>query len=1255
MNRLSPYTATAFYVVAVLSFAVTTRSLGQTAATPPSATEKQDQEEETVHMSPFIVDASQDKSAYQATSTLAGTRVRTDLKDLASSLSVVTAQFLRDTGATNNQTLLVYTPNTEVGGIYGNYGGVGGTFTNGAGEPSLLRPSTNNRVRGLDSADNTRDYFLTDIPWDSFNVDRVDMQRGPNSILFGIGSPAGIINTSVNMATYRDSFKLENRYGSFGSLRDMLDFNHVLLKNELAIRVTALDDRAKFRQKPAFDHDKRVFGAVRWDPNFFGSASAHTTFRANFEHGELKANRPRELPPTDLISPFFDVVQKTTIDPYYAWGAGIIPQSTGVTVPIAGESSDYWLAQGVAGLAQHGGPMFLFDGNNGAPTTVMTGYMPSGSGAATHFALGPNGQIDNQINGLVFAPPFAITGFNNYSILNNLYHPTDPATLGAASGFYKDRSLADPSIFDFYNNLLAGPNSRQWQGWDAFNLALEQTFFDNRLGLQVMYDHQNYHDGEQDLFGNFVSVDVLANSYQTPWPYGTSVRKYNGSGTAGTNPNAGRAFVGGNSNQDASSSKTTRENIRVTGTGELRATDFLKKSWLSDFLGRHVLTGLYSKETYDRENRVWDPYAVDATWPDATGNGPSEGGSNALSTVNRSLDLVSYLSGPLFAASSPYGLHISPITASYAPSGPVNIAYFDSHWKYSLNPADPGYVNPADPWTNPQAFAGNNGQPADSTQSENPANYVGWTSGTFNILNADNGAIDSLYVSGNKVQTVTESKALTWQGYLWEDTLVATVGWRRDTQNQRAAYAPVSQGTGVASMSYDLLPLDPATGVAKGRSKSWGLVLHEPKALRDKLPWGTNISLTYSVGNNTRVQNRYGFSGDPLPNATGETKDYGFVINTLDDKLNIKVTWYKTTVKNANMSSNPAASIFGANQYYLYLLEDWGLAGALTDLASYAGQAPAQEGYWDWANADHGGGPYDPTTTAYQNDPSTVRQKAAALSFLSQMQPQAWWDAYGFPVNVANAKAGNWNTAIGNWTPSNWIWGVSVGNNGSVHGSTPTGTIDDESKGIEFEVTGQVAKNWNVSINASKQTAQQVALGTALNQFVTAQYQKFQSPAGDLRLWWGSDMTLRQYYQANIYGSFQFLQAGNGRMVPEMSPWRFNLVTNYAFDHGLLKGANVGLGYRWQQGVILGYGLLSDYSNLDINKPIWGKNTYAVDLWAGYEHKLSKKFNWRIQLNIRNFDSKAHLEPLSVEPDGTPALQRIVEGQTWFLTNTLSF
>ena len=89
-------------------------------------------EENVYELSPFTVETS-DSSGYQATATLAGTRVRTDLKDLASSISVVTSKFLEDTGATSNETLLQYTTNTEVGGIFGNFAGVGNTQGIGEG------------------------------------------------------------------------------------------------------------------------------------------------------------------------------------------------------------------------------------------------------------------------------------------------------------------------------------------------------------------------------------------------------------------------------------------------------------------------------------------------------------------------------------------------------------------------------------------------------------------------------------------------------------------------------------------------------------------------------------------------------------------------------------------------------------------------------------------------------------------------------------------------------------------------------------------------------------------------------------------------------------------------------------------------------------------------------------------------------------------------------------------------------------------
>ncbi len=79
-------------------------------------------DEETILLSPFMVEASDDVG-YYATSTLAGTRVRTELKDVGSSISVVTRQFLQDTGTGNSADLLVYTPKTEVAGLSGHSGG----------------------------------------------------------------------------------------------------------------------------------------------------------------------------------------------------------------------------------------------------------------------------------------------------------------------------------------------------------------------------------------------------------------------------------------------------------------------------------------------------------------------------------------------------------------------------------------------------------------------------------------------------------------------------------------------------------------------------------------------------------------------------------------------------------------------------------------------------------------------------------------------------------------------------------------------------------------------------------------------------------------------------------------------------------------------------------------------------------------------------------------------------------------------------
>ena len=61
---------------------------------------------------------------------------------------------------------------------------------------------------------------------------------------------------------------------------------------------------------------------------------------------------------------------------------------------------------------------------------------------------------------------------------------------------YKNASLTDSSIFDFYNNLIDGPNKKEWQDWDAFNISLSQTFFRDRLGFELNYNNEKYRNGQ---------------------------------------------------------------------------------------------------------------------------------------------------------------------------------------------------------------------------------------------------------------------------------------------------------------------------------------------------------------------------------------------------------------------------------------------------------------------------------------------------------------------------------------------------------------------------------------------------------------------------------------------------------------------------------------------------------------------------------------------------------------------------------------
>jgi iron complex outermembrane recepter protein len=233
-----------------------------------------------VVLSPFAVSADSDLG-YQATSTLAGSRFKTDLKDTAASIAVLTSEFLSDTGATTLTDALRYSVSAQPDLADASADGPNPSGSAVQGAPAEFR------VRGQTSS-RARNFFALTMEVDTYNLERIEESRGPNSVLFGFGAPGGILNVSTKQARLdRPIRHVTAEAGSFGSHRETVDFNEVLLRGKLALRLNALHGEARTFQQYAFTRDRRFDLAVSYRPD------SATQVRAEFERTSIKANKAR--------------------------------------------------------------------------------------------------------------------------------------------------------------------------------------------------------------------------------------------------------------------------------------------------------------------------------------------------------------------------------------------------------------------------------------------------------------------------------------------------------------------------------------------------------------------------------------------------------------------------------------------------------------------------------------------------------------------------------------------------------------------------------------------------------------------------------------------------------------------------------------------------------------------------------------------------------------------------------------------------
>ncbi len=1242
--------------LALLVASATARGLlGQTSpATPPAQTN----EDEVIQLSPFEVTGSKDVG-YQATETLAGTRIRTNLADVGSAIQVITKEFMQDVGATDSGNLLQYTTNAEVAGTLGTYAGLGnGTAID---ETALLRnPSLGSRVRGLDTPDNTRDFFVTDIPWDGYIVDRIDIQRGPNAILFGLGSPAGIVNASLHNAEFRNFGSVEARTGSYGTFRSSVDLNQELIPHQLAIRVDGMWDDHKYEQRQAWQNDKRFYGALRFEPQLF-RRDFHTSIKVKFENGDIKADRPRIIPPNDSISPWFRPVDITSLN----GGMGKLAVNYGYGQTAQPQNINPWLTAGIANQQQ---PLWLIDGTTNETYRVTAGYINNGF-------IDNNGNfrgVGNSALGQTYSDQFyGLTSLQQYAI--NAKLP------GYQYGQFRQQSLTDASVFDFYHNLIDGPTASQFEKWNAYNVDLSQTAFDDRYGIELTYDRQKYKRGGQALLGNAIlgtptiSIDLLQH-YQD----------------LSTNQNFGRPYVAAGPG-GGTSYQSDRKYLRGSVFAELRSSDFFKNDFLVKLFGKQRFNGVYSDEKYYTENLGWQEYANSTAWDGFWNH--NDGTTNAF--TNRPPVSAIYLGSAINSRSSAAGANIPGVTVPVTfQSG--NVYHFNSTW---LNL--PG-VTPSAAWTPPASldpiFPAATPPTGGYTQASNPANYVGWTYNFADNLTVDNyNSNPSLTTLAQKSLRETRSWAGSWQGFFWNDSIVPTLGWRYDEVLGKSVTASaVTANRAELNLQpnvYKLPDSFPANQIFKNHSTSGGVVVHLNKLLgkHDVLP--INISLSYEKSNNFQVTDvRHDVYGRPIANPTGATKEYGLLLSTKDSKYSLHVVKYQTSVANATAPldlkglADTVVQGLKFRNVFLYQMSNytWGSREASYGVTPTAGQ----RFFWTPAYLDANGRPVADLNGAPAPVPAgaTLETQAQAdshrdASIRAWNDIQKFLDAKGFfpawnftPTTLSaltdRATYESTLTLAGSTDglPIPAAQYMPVTSTLSSYSSTrPSGlavTSDTKSEGYEFEFTANPMPNWRLTFNAAKTTAVRSNVGgpdlAALVAYLDTQMAGF---AGDMRQFNGNYVAGNEVRQnwANWRGQYTLLKLQEGAAASELRKWRYNVITNYTFDHSFLKGVGVGAGYRWQDKVVIGYPTIPNPSNpavasFDLTKPYYGPSEDALDLWVSYERKLTKKIDWRIQLNVYNVGKNDGLIPISVQPDGhTWAAARIAPVQEWMLTNTLSF
>jgi hypothetical protein len=1141
---------------------------------------------ETVELSPFTVTAN--NRGYFASNTMSGTRLNSKIEDLGQPITVMTKEQMTDFAMLDINDVFDHMASTEGTGSYSLFE----TDRTGAVVDQVsLNPNNANRVRGIGSANIAFNNIATTgrVPVDPLWLDSLEVSRGPNANIFGLGNASGTVNQVPATANLtRDFNRVEIRADSYEGYRASVDINRMIWANKLAVRASYAYQHTGFIRKPAEENARRLSFQAKYQP------FKNTTLSASWYNYKNSAVRPNFTTPRDYYTDWIEagrpswnpVTRLVTLANGQVYGNGNV---LGSTTPYTANPSFFTGGAESRSMFQIGAPgeasywsMTRYTSNPATPAGNNFGTTDPFAAAATGIGLLTTGASDT-------------------------YTATQQPLYNSVA-----RPITDQSIYDWTEINLAG-NSKAWDDVDIYLAQLDQVILNSSkqtLAAQVTFMREDAKRLENQPMGP-ASVNSNVGQLQV------DVNSHYLDGTP--NPYFGRPYL-------RSSEPFLRDRPWLWDTIRTQAVyrlDFTQDKGWTKWLGTQQLLGYY--EHKNQQNRIYTyrhtALGTNLPWQQKYDDlnaplGNQSNGNNDPRYLNSAGALqvpgnYARINEQYYVGSTPGGgIEYAP---SYFPEG-ISLPYIwgPSAGSMFRDPSAIGFTPSPDKGgglTNVNTRVKTTGGVLQSTF------FGGKLVGTFGLRK------DQVNDRNAPFALLTDDL----REYDFEASNRWNSGWR-------VAEGKTKSMSVVARPFRDFRSLRSRIDSGSGASRFLAEVV-------------SGLSLTYNKSDNFIAQGpAYDLFLNQLPNQTGTSKDIGFWLTVLDGKFSLRYTKFDTeelNLRNGDISTMAQRILryegFVANDAWNLQRQaaNWlngvGSNGIASDaqiaaaiqmpLAQFQGlKAIGANGTYAAVNDAQSRGHeieinYNPTrywtVSASVTKTQSINTAAGAAvdEYIAARMPV--WTTLEDPRYTATTATINGVTtplaahAIPTGSTGHLLWWHIMG-----------AQFNTGAAGAGYNNTNSAATNFAGNVNA---------------------------PMAVFRALIGRPRPQVREYSVKVNTRYQLAGMTDNRILKNMSvggSLRYQSKGSIGF---------YGLGYTEGMDLTLAANRILE---LDPNRPIYSKAETYVDLFASYKTKLfNDKVRATFQLNVKNVgESGGRLQPTSAFFDGRASTYRIIDPRQFILS-----